>query len=232
MDIALENILDRHPMLACLDRATWGAICADEDAVMLSPGQLLYEQGTTADRMYVITKGMVTLINANDSGDNIGPLSIGELVGSETLIFGAFYTHTAQAISPLIAHPIPADRLIAHLEGKFESVLAMIGAVSASLRQQIKAIADFKMQSTAERLAGYLVSLTEAKDGPVIVHLTCRKRDLAEQLGMDPATLSRTIAKLRPYGVKTSPHDRMSIADIGLLRKFVATDGQALEDND
>ena len=97
----------------------------------------------------------------------------------------------------------------------------MIAAMSGLLRDQVKEITELKMQSTAERLAGYLAALAGAETmGRKVVRLPCEKRLLADQLGMDPATLSRAFAKLREKGVEASRTDKVVIADVDALRRF------------
>jgi CRP/FNR family transcriptional regulator, dissimilatory nitrate respiration regulator len=230
VDGAVQLLFGQHPLLAGLDMAAWRAICGGADSVELSAGEVLYEQGGDHGTLYLIVQGTVMLVNAADCSENVGPLPAGEVVGTETLVLGTPYAHTALAASALVALPLSTARLLARLDAGFDQALAMIAGLSASLRLRVKKIADFKMQSTAERLAGYLADLAAVESGPALLHLNCEKRELAERLGMDPATLSRTFAKLRSFGVVADRRDRVTIADVARLRELAAADGLAMEE--
>lgn len=225
MDAQVVSLLRRHPMFGCLPADSWGAICGGAAMVELEPGNTLYRQGEPADALFLVVGGSLTLQDSWCPDDAIFPIGTGELVGAGALVPGSLRAHTALAMDHARAWPIPAAGLARHLDQDFGKALAMIASLSARLRARVKEIAEFKLQSTSERLAGYLADLAEVEEGPAILRLTCEKRMLAEQLGMDPATLSRAFAKLRGLGVTSDRKDRVSVADVARLRDYAMPDG-------
>jgi CRP-like cAMP-binding protein len=61
-------------------------------------------------------------------------------------------------------------------------------------------IAALQMQTVRERLLYYMGELCP-KDGRCSFHLPISKRELAQQLGTSPETLSRTLRELQNEGV-------------------------------
>jgi CRP-like cAMP-binding protein len=230
MDAGLGVLLKCHPMLSCLGIEDWRGVVAGVSPVELGRGGCLYRAGDPAGHLFLVAVGAVALRKPERSGEGLGPLGPGELVGTEALMAGACYGHSALVLAPLVAYPIPAARLVARLDDRFEAALAMIGVVAAALRLRVKEISELKLQSTSERLAGYLVELAPPRTGAAVLRLSCEKRELAERLGMDPATLSRAFAKLRSVGVDTDRSNRVTIADLDRLRYFAAADFPLLDE--
>lgn len=222
MDSHVALLLHRHPLLGCLAIEDWRRIGADTHILRLAANALLYRQGDPAEHLHLIVDGTLLLRDPAHSADGLGPLGVGEVVGTEALVAASHHSHDAVAIGALSLWPIPASRLIARLEENFNDALAMIAAQAVALRRRVKEIAEYKMQSTAERLARYLLALAGVDSGPALVHLRCEKRVLAERLGMDPATLSRSFAKLRRYSVEAQRRDQVAIADVSQLWEVVS----------
>ena len=59
------------------------------------------------------------------------------------------------------------------------------------------------MHGAAERLAQFLISQSEKATGSATLTLPGMKKEVATRLGIKPETLSRTLKKLRDYGVET-----------------------------
>lgn len=230
MEAGLGTMLKCHPMLACLGNGDWREVMAGVPPVELRRGGCLYRAGDPAERLFLLAGGAVALREPERSGEGFGPLGPGEVVGTEALVAGSCYARSALVLAPLVAYPIPAARLVARLDDRFEAALAMIGVVAASLRLRVKEISELKLQSTTERLAGYLAELAPPGDGAIVLRLPCEKRELADRLGMDPATLSRAFAKLRGIGVNTDRRDRVAVADPRRLRDFAAVDFPLLDE--
>jgi CRP/FNR family transcriptional activator FtrB len=73
-----------------------------------------------------------------------------------------------------------------------------------------------KSHDADTRLAKYLVDLSGRSAGPARLSLPGSKKELAAHLGMTPATLSRSLKRLSPLGVKTSGAD-IEIEDMARL---------------
>jgi CRP-like cAMP-binding protein len=74
------------------------------------------------------------------------------------------------------------------------------------------------LRSSTERLAEFLLNLARGGAESAIVHLHYDKGLIAARLGMQPETLSRALAKLRPLGVE-SKGSRVTIRDVQALHR-------------
>lgn len=225
MDPRLHHFARQHPLFASMADRGWEALCAAATLIQLPAGALLYRRGEAADTLYLIVAGQLSLHDSGAADDTIGPITAGEVVAAHAMVAGARHGHDAVTATPLEAWALPASAFRCCLEGNFGRTLDMIAALSARLRERVKDIAEYKLHSTAERLAGYLAAIAGSVDGPTVLSLPCEKRALAERLGMDPATLSRAFAKLRSLGVESDRRDNLIIADVARLRAFAMPDG-------
>ncbi|MGE5505524.1 MAG: Crp/Fnr family transcriptional regulator [Actinomycetota bacterium] len=220
MDNDALCLLRRSHLFAQLAPADLQRLIGDARPVDLAEGTFLCRAGEPAERLYFIVSGEVETVA--DGPPTVLRLGPGDVVGIEAILTRTPHDVTARATCRVSALPITAAALMGFLEESFQVAIGMISAMAAHLREQVREITELKMQSTAERLAGYLVSLAGEANGRAVVKLPCEKRLLAENLGMDPATLSRAFAKLRDRGVVASRTDKVVIDDVSALRSFGA----------
>jgi CRP/FNR family transcriptional activator FtrB len=89
----------------------------------------------------------------------------------------------------------------------------------------VSQITRLKQNSTAQRLAGFLLGLTEASSSPAVVR-TYDKRLAAESLGMTAESLSRSLARLGELGVESRADNAVAIRDVAALRTFSAAEAE------
>ncbi|MCR6628720.1 MAG: cyclic nucleotide-binding domain-containing protein [Magnetospirillum sp.] len=219
----LEALSD-HPLFGIVPRTDLPAVLDDPATRTFAAGEALFRQGEPARRLYLIVRGAVELVveRPGQVPEMLARLSAGEAVGADAILPGCRHAATARAAAPTLAVVVDGARLTTHFEAHFDQAIAIIGEMAGSLRGQIKEITELKLQSTTERLAGYLLELAGEARGRAAVRLPFEKRMLADRLGMEPATLSRAFAKLREWGVETGRGDRVDIADVAVLRRVAA----------
>lgn len=211
-----RGALRRSPLFSVFPAADVPDLLAHHRVEDLKDGALLFAEGDAADTLFLVLDGEVVLTSAA----GMLRLGAGETVDEEAVLTGTSHTGTARAVGRALVVALPSARLMAYLESHFDVTIAMISAMAGSLRDKVREITELKMQSTAERLAGYLLTLAGESEGRAVVHLPFEKRLLADHLGMDPATLSRAFAKLRDLGVTAGRTDKVEIADMAILRDY------------
>jgi len=188
----------------------------------------LFRPGQTADMLYVVLDGHVEL--ARQFG---GRRSVIEVAGRDSLIgdeavFGAGLHETgARVLAGASLLAIPAAPFRARLESRPDLLRQLLATMSLRLRAMLRQIADLKLKSTAQRLGGFLLTLTRAEDGPVRLRFPYDKRTVAEQLGMQPESLSRALARLAGVGVVVESDGAVRVDDVAGLRAFCAEEDEA-----
>jgi CRP-like cAMP-binding protein len=228
METEAMSVLKKHPLFAPLPPSELHALLEGHEVMEFQEGAVLFRESNTASHLFLILEGEVVLVPSpsGEAATMLVRLAAGETVGEEAVLSGMPYCSSARTTAPTRVIALPAQRLMGYLESHFDVAITMISSMAAHLREQVKEITELKMQSTAERLASFLLSLAGDAIGHAIVRLPYEKRHLADHLGMDPATLSRAFAKLRDKGVVASRTDKVEIADVARLRNY--GDGAAI----
>jgi CRP/FNR family transcriptional activator FtrB len=186
-------------------------------------GAVFFRQGERAERFFVILKGRVVLyVGDGDNSPSIaGIVGPGQTFAEAAICSQGVYPMTAEALEPTEVVAIPGEPFCRLLEQRFDLVLSMLGAMSLQLRGLLHQIMDLKMKTTAQRLAAHLLGLTKARSGAAEIRLQYGKKLLANELGMQPETLSRAFLRLQPLGVRYHKADDVfRIRDIAALQAF------------
>ncbi|EME71941.1 cAMP-binding protein [Paramagnetospirillum caucaseum] len=208
----------RSRLFSAIPAADVAVLLEGHRTLTLPDGALAFAEGTPADSLLLVLSGEI-LIDPSAVSPQLR-LSVGDTAGEEAVLTGTPHAATGRAAGPVTLLAVPAGVLMAYLESHFDVAIATISAMAGHLREQVREITELKMQSTAERLASYLLALAGDATGRAVVRLPYEKRHLADHLGMDPATLSRAFAKLRDKGVVASRTDKVEIADVAKLRTY------------
>jgi CRP/FNR family transcriptional regulator, dissimilatory nitrate respiration regulator len=107
------------------------------------------------------------------------------------------------------------------LNERGDLALKMLAALSRHLRCLVVQVEQLTIRSATERVAGFLLRLCPHANGSAVIDLPLDKVLIAGRLGMQPETLSRSLAKLRAHGVATKG-GIVTVGDIAALRRLSA----------
>ncbi|MBY0432226.1 MAG: cyclic nucleotide-binding domain-containing protein [Rhodospirillales bacterium] len=190
-------------------------------------GAVLMCQGEAAERFHVLLDGHVELyVTAADGKRSVIEILQKRAVFGEAAIFDSQPRHIGAAvIDSATVVMVPAAGFLAKLNRRFDLVLLMLGSMSFRLRVLVRQIAELKLKTTAQRLGGFLLSLTEVATGEATVRFPYDKKVVADKLGMKPESLSRALARLGPVGVRSQADNVVRITDVAKLRRFCIEEG-------
>ena len=98
---------------------------------------------------------------------------------------------------------IEAEPFLHHLQADPKLCLNMMASMSIHLRRLVQQVEQLTLRSSTERLGDFLLKLAQPGDARVaVVRLPWDKAMIAARLGMQPETLSRALARLRPLGIR------------------------------
>jgi CRP-like cAMP-binding protein len=193
------------------------------DHVSFDTGTTLFHQGDPADRFFLLLDGRVGLYL--DRVEEMGCLARivrpGETFAEACICGQGIYPVTAKVLRQSSVVALPRANLLSLIEQRPQFLLKMLSEISIRLRGLVRQIADLKMKTTAQRLAAYLLTLVDQGVGPADIRLPYEKKLLAQELGMQPETLSRALMKLQCLGVHyRRSGNTLHIADVAALRHF------------
>lgn len=227
--LSREMILDLRlaPLFSGLPESDLRALLSEAVVERRAGGEFLFRKGEAADRFYVVLEGHVELfIEGADGRRNIIEIVQKPAILGDSVMFGEGTTEIGAAVlngATLLA--VPANPFRERLERRFDLMLLMLGSMSFRLRVLVRQIAELKLKTTAQRLGGFLLSLTDAAEGEATVRFPYDKRLVAEKLGMKPESLSRALSRLSTLGVRSRADNVVTISDIERLRRFSIEEG-------
>ena len=188
--------------------------------------QTIFVQGDEVRGALFIMEGFVKLIRVARNGDQtiIQILPAGRAIAEAFALGGGLHTTSAAAVGAVVIARIPAPILKRELQLSPALSLAMFAETRTKIAALMDMIEALKVQSADERVARYILSLCPRGADSCEVEFPHHKRLVAELLGIQQATLSRCLAKLRDQGVAT---DARAISISSVSRLLAALSGAA-----
>ena len=195
----------------------------------LDAGCVLFMEGCVPQSVQAILEGSAVLISRGSAEESVVEfLGPGDCILLPSILLGAPYPVSARMSTAGVVVELPAAAFVTLVAQ--DTALAQHCAQSVSrqwgvLLAQVKQI---KTQGAAERLAHFLLSQVNATVGPASLTLPGMKKQVATRLGIKPETFSRTLRKLRAFGVEANG-DLIRIRSIERLQSLLAHEpaGQA-----
>ncbi len=226
--LSREMLLDLRlaPLFSGLPEADLMDLLRDAAVETREQGAELFVADKANEHFYIVLDGHVELYLAGADGRrSVIEVAQKPAIIGEAVIFGEHPQIGAAVLNRAKLLAVPAASFRGRLESRFDLMLLMLGSMSFRLRILVRQIAELKLKTTAQRLGGFLISLTDVPRGPVRVRFPYDKRIVAEKLGMKPESLSRALVRLAAVGVKSQPDNSVAIADVEKLRRFSIEEG-------
>ena len=219
-------VIARVPLFAGIETSGLADLLADALVRRFSRNALLFVEGEPASQFYVVLDGWVRLYRQTTDGREsvIALLARGESFAEAVMFLGGRFPVSAAVVDEARLLVVPAKSFRRALRNDNELCFKMMASMALHLRRLVGQVEQLTVRSSSERVAQFLLKL--ARDGAesAIVHLPYDKGLIAARLGMQPETLSRALAKLRPLGVETHG-SRVTIRDIAALRRHCVRPG-------
>jgi CRP-like cAMP-binding protein len=204
-----------------LDLATIADLLHGARVVTYDRGDTLFNRGDPADRLFAVVDGWVKLTRTTPDGQEsvIGVFGRGQSFAEAAIFQGGRYPVTGVFVEHTRLLVIPAQRFLAKLRERPDTLLNMLAAMSRHLHDLVQQVEQLSTRTTVERVAGFFASLTGAGELPQTFRLPHDKALIAGRLGMRPETFSRALLRLRAYGVEERGA-MIHVRDPKLLRRL------------
>jgi CRP/FNR family transcriptional activator FtrB len=183
-------------------------------------GVTLISEGDLPDFLHIVVDGSVELFGTHDGHettlDIIRPVTTFILAA---VIRDDVYLKSARTLTPAQILMIPAETARSVFDRDAGFARAIVNELAERYRSVVRSLKNEKLRNSAQRLANWILQAKAQQGNASSIELTFDKRTLASRLGMTPENLSRNLALLSKYGVKSSGRD-IIIENAAALERF------------
>lgn len=222
MDQADLRVVRSTPLFGAMPEAVVQSLLGTQGVRVYEKGILLFQQGEPANSFFLIVDGWVKIYRMTPDGAEavVGVFRRAETFAEAAIFLGGRYPVSAETVTTCRLIRIDGELLRQRIRENPELALSMLASASYHLKFLVEQIEHMKLLSGPQRIADFLLSLCLRTTGSETVELPYEKALLANRLGMKPESLSRALAKLKPFGVRVE-RELVTISDLKMLREFV-----------
>lgn len=206
---------EREALVSYAARATWPA------------GFAIYQRGTPADGLFVVTRGRVVLRSRVRAGRGFVPwiATPGETFGSEGLSPAARYATDARADDESETLFLSTARFRAFVREQPQHALALVSQLAAERTALLEKLRELTTLSVEQRLITTLARMasnnTFTREDGRIVLCTARYRLLCELVGATRESVSLVLGRLASDGLVERKGSTLIIAPLNELAERV-----------
>jgi CRP/FNR family cyclic AMP-dependent transcriptional regulator len=202
----VDDALMQAPLFSALDAEAAAALRASMTEKRVPRSGIIFSEGETGDRMYVVLDGKVKLGQTSPDGREslLAVLGPGEVFGELSLFDPGPRTATATAITDTVVVGLGHGDLRPWLTGRPEVAEALLQALAQRLRRTNEALADLVFSDVPGRVAKQLLDRADkfGQPGPdgVLVHHDLTQEELAQLVGASRETVNKALADFTQRG--------------------------------
>ena len=202
----MEDVVRKAPLFTALAEDSATALKARMVEVKVSKGQVLFNEGDSGDRLYIVTDGKIKLgIKSIDGRENLlAVLGPGEMFGELSLFDPSPRTATATALTDAKLLGLGQEDLNLWLAEHPEVAKHLLRALAQRLRRTWEAVGDLVFSDVPGRVAKALSELaqkfgTRNSDGLHVAH-DLTQEELAQLVGASRETVNKALADFATRG--------------------------------
>ena len=189
--------------------------------------QTLYHEGMPAMGIHILCSGRVKLTRGHNDGRQqilriVGP---GEICGEESLLDGAPYTNTAEALETCQSSFIRREAFLELLQKQDRILLPLLRYICQVLIHTQIRLTHVALSDARTRMAAQLLDLAERYGEPeskgVALRLALRRGELAALVGISPETAMRLLSQFQREGLLEVRGRRLTLKSPEQLRALL-----------
>ena len=200
------EVLTKAPLFAELDDGSAEALEKAMGTLRLSKGEILFREGETEDRLYVVVAGKIKLGRSGSAGREnlLAVLGPGQMFGELSVFDPGPRSTTATAVTAVEVRTLEHDELMRWIEGHPEVARSLLAQLAGRLRRAHDVVADLVFSDVPGRVAKQLLELArrfgDRKDDGVHVHHDLTQEELAQLVGASRETVTKALADFAARG--------------------------------
>jgi CRP-like cAMP-binding protein len=218
------DVLRQAPLFSALNDEAAAALHSSMTSVKLRRGEVLFHEGDTGDKLYIVADGKVKLGRSSADGREnlLAILGPGQMFGELSLFDPGPRSATVTAVTDTIFLSLSHEDLLRWLDGRPGVANSLLSQLASRLRRANDVVADLVFSDVPGRVAKALLDLADrfgrtADDG-VHVHHDLTQEELAQLVGASRETVNKALAdfasrgwlRLEPRSVVLMDIDRLA----------------------
>lgn len=203
----MENdVLRQAPLFSALDDEAAADLRASMGETRLRRGEVLFREGDSGDKLYIVLDGKVKLGRSSSDGREnlLAILGPGQMFGELSLFDPGPRSATVTGVTDAHFLSLSHDDLMRWLAGRPAVALGLLSQLAARLRKANDVVADLVFSDVPGRVAKALLDLADrfgrtADDG-VHVHHELTQEELAQLVGASRETVNKALADFASRG--------------------------------
>ena len=219
-----EEVVRKAPLFSALDDLAAAALRESMSPVKVTKGKVLFKEGDSGDRLFVVVEGKLKLgTSSSDGRENLlSILGPGDMFGELSLFDPGPRTATATAVTDARLLALSHDKVIGWVSEHPEVSLQLLARLSQRLRRSNEVLSDLVFSDVPGRVAKAIMDLgnrfgVEKPDGLHVNH-DLTQEELAQLVGASRETVNKALAdfagrgwvRLEPRAVVVLDLDRLS----------------------
>jgi CRP/FNR family transcriptional regulator len=192
-----------------------------------SSGEVIFREGDNGDTCYVVEHGSVRVTRNHSDGRTItlAELRPGDLFGELAMFDSERRSATVEAVDDTTGIALLAGDLRRLLLRHPEIAIKLLSAFADRLKEANERISRQSFQTVASRVAGVLLSHSEALmaegAGAQDILIRSTRAEMAQLAGSSRESVSRFLATLERAGLVTCGRGKVVIHDPAALRRYI-----------
>jgi CRP/FNR family transcriptional regulator, cyclic AMP receptor protein len=224
-DVVDNEVLRQAPLFSALDDEAATALRGSLSESTLRRGDVLFHEGDSGDRLYIVLDGKVKLGRTSSDGREnlLAILGPGQMFGELSLFDPGPRSATVTAVTDASFASLSHEDLLKWLDGRPQVARGLLAQIASRLRKANDVNADLVFSDVPGRVAKALLDLADrfgrtADDG-VHVHHDLTQEELAQLVGASRETVNKALADFASRGWLRLEARAVVLLDIDRLRK-------------
>jgi len=214
--------LRQHYLFSGLPDHCFDAIAGVSSVSRHGDGELIFQQGETAQAFFVVVSGAVELYAIAEDGHKktIEVLQRGQSFAEAlTFMTPARYPVTAQALGMVELFRIPCSPYREQLANDISACLRLVARLCQHLHSRVIDLEYQTIHSARERLALFLISrLPHDEEVQPLLEMEVPRQVIASRIGVQPETLSRLLRQMINENLLAVSGRSIRVLDVQRLR--------------
>ncbi len=201
-----DDVLRQAPLFSALDDEAAAALHTSMAQNRLRRGEVLFREGDSGDKLYIVMEGKVKLGRTSADGREnlLAILGPGQMFGELSLFDPGPRSATVTAVTDTTFASLSHDDLLRWLEGRPTVARGLLTQLAGRLRKANDVVADLVFSDVPGRVAKALLDLADrfgrSADDGVHVHHDLTQEELAQLVGASRETVNKALADFAHRG--------------------------------